>query len=148
MRRMMLVLALGLIGCGGDEETALGEREVAGNKPVICPMIKILCEPGYHSMDVGKCRQVCVPDSPSYDWQCSNTVDCPTIYCFAAPCPQQVCTGHKCVIPPTGSNAGESFGRPCGPVTCLPGDVCCNRSCGICTPPDGFCTQQVCKPVK
>ncbi len=35
-------------------------------------------------------------------------------------------------------------GTPCGPTTCSGGDVCCNASCGICTPPGGFCTQQVC----
>ena len=36
-------------------------------------------------------------------------------------------------------------GEPCGSKTCPPGQVCCNRSCGICAPPDGMCTQQVCE---
>jgi hypothetical protein len=35
----------------------------------------------------------------------------------------------------------------CGPTVCKVGDVCCNSSCGICTPPGGFCTMQVCAPV-
>lgn len=35
-------------------------------------------------------------------------------------------------------------GEPCGPVTCAAGEVCCNASCGICTPPGYFCTQQAC----
>lgn len=35
-------------------------------------------------------------------------------------------------------------GQACGANVCRAGDVCCNASCGICTPPDGFCTQQVC----
>jgi hypothetical protein len=36
----------------------------------------------------------------------------------------------------------------CGWNTCAVGDVCCNESCGICTKPGGFCTQQFCTPTK
>lgn len=32
----------------------------------------------------------------------------------------------------------------CGKATCAAGEVCCNPSCGICTAPDGMCTQQFC----
>lgn len=32
----------------------------------------------------------------------------------------------------------------CGAVTCGVGEVCCNESCGICIPPDGGCTQEIC----
>ena len=32
----------------------------------------------------------------------------------------------------------------CGDGLCPEGTVCCNESCGICTPPGGACTQQVC----
>jgi hypothetical protein len=35
----------------------------------------------------------------------------------------------------------------CGPNTCAAGEVCCNESCGICTAPDGACTQQFCEPL-
>jgi hypothetical protein len=35
-------------------------------------------------------------------------------------------------------------GVTCGASTCAAGDVCCNSSCGICTPPGGMCTQQAC----
>jgi hypothetical protein len=35
----------------------------------------------------------------------------------------------------------------CGSATCPEGQVCCNSSCGICTPPGGFCTMQYCGPV-
>lgn len=35
-------------------------------------------------------------------------------------------------------------GPRCGDHHCGSGQVCCNSSCGICTPPGGFCTQQVC----
>jgi hypothetical protein len=36
-------------------------------------------------------------------------------------------------------------GTACGPSVCAEGEVCCNESCGICTPPDGFCTDQLCE---
>ncbi len=32
----------------------------------------------------------------------------------------------------------------CGIATCAPGDVCCNPTCGICTPPGQTCTRQDC----
>lgn len=35
-------------------------------------------------------------------------------------------------------------GRPCGPSVCGPGEVCCNESCGICTPPGGSCIEIYC----
>lgn len=34
---------------------------------------------------------------------------------------------------------------PCGRTTCAAGQVCCNASCGICTPPDGACIQIACE---
>lgn len=37
-------------------------------------------------------------------------------------------------------------GAPCGPTRCAVGEVCCNESCGICTPEGGMCTQQFCEP--
>lgn len=41
---------------------------------------------------------------------------------------------------------GAATGGPCGPTRCQQGEVCCNESCGICTPPGGMCTQQFCEP--
>jgi len=35
---------------------------------------------------------------------------------------------------------------PCGPTVCRHNQECCNESCGICTPPGGVCTQQICAP--
>ncbi len=34
----------------------------------------------------------------------------------------------------------------CGSVTCPSGQVCCNASCGICTPPGFGCIQIACLP--
>ena len=62
-----------------------------------------------------------------------------------------------CVVVMSGSSCGTLLNvgdetkdqnlngsRACGPNTCAVGEVCCNASCGICTPPGGACTQQAC----
>jgi hypothetical protein len=38
----------------------------------------------------------------------------------------------------------ENQGVSCGRKTCPAGQVCCNASCGICTPPGGVCIQIEC----
>ncbi len=53
-------------------------------------------------------------------------------------CPA-VCWGHC-------TTRARAAGVRCGTKVCPTGQVCCNPSCGICTPPDGFCTQQICEP--
>jgi hypothetical protein len=50
--------------------------------------------------------------------------------------------GRPSVCACVDDSAGD--GEACGSKTCPSGQVCCNASCGICTPPDGACTQQVC----
>ncbi|KAI6475797.1 hypothetical protein MCOR04_004878 [Pyricularia oryzae] len=35
-------------------------------------------------------------------------------------------------------------GVACGNTTCAADQVCCNASCGICTPPDGACIMMFC----
>jgi hypothetical protein len=64
----------------------------------------------------------------------------PPVQCFAQPCAGKVarCEDGRCVA--KRAPAGEK----CGPKVCGQGQVCCNSSCGICTPPDGACTQQAC----
>jgi hypothetical protein len=54
--------------------------------------------------------------------------------------PNQICPKYACRIecPPKTT--------PCGDTVCTGGQVCCNASCGICTAPDMFCTQQACEP--
>jgi hypothetical protein len=41
-------------------------------------------------------------------------------------------------------SAEDGRGPRCGEARCDRGQVCCNESCGICTEPGGFCTQQFC----
>ncbi|HVH41471.1 MAG TPA: hypothetical protein VM925_03980 [Labilithrix sp.] len=88
--------------------------------------------------------------------------DLQTVTCVRAPClPVPTCVAgmHPCAATTCvyGSRceshdgkgvcipmASKDAGVPCGRATCEPGMVCCNASCGICTPPDGMCTQQAC----
>jgi hypothetical protein len=50
------------------------------------------------------------------------------------------------VAPQTSAQAGEPPPGPaCGKINCAVGEICCNPSCSICTPPDGMCTQQICE---
>jgi len=43
-----------------------------------------------------------------------------------------------------GATPSCETGEACGSLTCAPGQVCCNDSCGICTAPGDSCTQQLC----
>ena len=63
-------------------------------------------------------------------WECPRCAPHDTV-CSMRPC-QLICNGH---------------GPRCGNHFCPQGEVCCNESCGICTPPGGFCTMQYCEPI-
>ena len=41
-------------------------------------------------------------------------------------------------------NEDPDSGEKCGKATCKVGEVCCNPSCNICTPPGGQCHQGMC----
>jgi hypothetical protein len=43
-----------------------------------------------------------------------------------------------------GGGVVDSGNQQCGKVTCPADQVCCNASCGVCTPPGFACTQQAC----
>ncbi len=45
---------------------------------------------------------------------------------------------------PLPSNVTPPAGQSCGILTCELGSVCCNASCGICTPPGVSCSQLQC----
>ncbi|KAL7571175.1 hypothetical protein ACA910_014773 [Epithemia clementina (nom. ined.)] len=47
---------------------------------------------------------------------------------------------------PSNDDFGEQEVFLCGDSNCPSGEVCCNYSCGICTPPGGSCIQMNCNP--
>lgn len=84
-------------------------------------------------------------------------VECPQIQCPDwPPCPAGRCKRNEtCVIRDNLISPGcpgcPEFIRckqreTCGNTTCPENQVCCNPSCGICTPPGGGCTYQLCVP--
>ena len=84
---------------------------------------------------------ICVPDGGqcidiACD-TCKKDSDCPTINCITTPCPQYECEKNICELK-------EIEEVPCGKNVCTGGAVCCNPSCGICTPPDFACIQIAC----
>jgi hypothetical protein len=60
-------------------------------------------------------------------------------------CPVKCHPGEMCPMIACLKVCPKSDGTvACGPTNCLSGEVCCNQSCGICTPAGGVCTQQMC----
>ena len=150
---------------GGSNDPTLSEQQEA-RAFITCATVR--CAAGYECKQRGN-HAVCVPQAPATN-RCATDADCrlfsdyctgcdcralstsqpnptcsgPGVQCFADPCMNQValCKAGACVVaaapPPPPS------GEACGSVTCASGDVCCNASCGICTPPGFFCTQQAC----
>jgi hypothetical protein len=57
------------------------------------------------------------------------------------------CGGSCGPIGTTGSDALDQ-GEACGHTHCQPDEVCCNDSCGICTPPGGLCPMIACVPAE
>lgn len=112
---------------------------------VICPDLAAegldLAEP------VEKAGKACGSSTCGPGERCCNP-ECGLCAPAGGPCPLIGCPLKEGDSPVTGAEAELLWtsGRPCGPTTCDPGQVCCNESCGICTPPGGFCTQQICEP--
>jgi hypothetical protein len=78
------------------------------------------------------CALYCVQSGNCDGMNCIETQLCIIGYHFDS----RLC---KCV-----PDAGQQP-VPCGNSFCAAGDVCCNASCGICTPPDGVCIQIACE---
>ena len=102
---------------------------------------------------------------------CASGTTCCNASCGVCTPPGMMCTQQICerrddgpVIPPvevtavvpkpktsvvpkpkeTGTGTGEPKGPKCGSGRCEVGNVCCNDSCGICTPPNGACIMLWC----
>lgn len=129
--------------------------------PVQCPCRndqKCITKPGFFRSNGGKrC-----PGCPVFD-RCEDpliAIDiCPIPACVRPDCPcgiGQTCktrtsffdfNGKKCPGCPVFDGCEGPSPQTCGNQVCGEGLVCCNASCGVCTPPGGFCTQQACGPV-
>ncbi|MBI4955404.1 MAG: hypothetical protein HY908_25500 [Myxococcales bacterium] len=145
MAFVMVGVGIALAGCAvgptvEDEEAVALAVQALGHQPDVCPMLLIKCPEGDRLKQLPNCNAICVPDQ---GFECGGDDDCGGIFCITTPCPQPVCRGHECVLPHT-PPSHDSGGEPCGDNVCAAGDYCCNASCGICAPPDGFCIQMAC----
>jgi hypothetical protein len=136
---LSVLLFCGVACSSAPTESSEASEQAVNNHVRACPEILIFCAEGTHAKSLPNCRQVCVPD---HGWECTSDSDC-SIYCITTPCPQGQCLGHQCVVknepaPPPGG------GQTCGSATCGKGQYCCNSSCGICAPLDGYCIQLYC----
>lgn len=104
--------------------------EVCECVPIENPCNLVDCVPGNVCV-VKDGEAVCVPDTGGGTNPCAFTL-CP----INTECVER---GGEAICKPTGDG-----GDRCGDVTCGAGQVCCNASCGICTPPDGACIQIAC----
>jgi hypothetical protein len=104
--------------------------EVCGCMPEENPCNLVDCVPGNVCV-VQDGEAVCIPDTGGGTNPCAFTL-CP----INTEC---VVVGGEAVCKPAGGG-----GERCGDTTCGAGQVCCNSSCGICTPPDGACIQIAC----
>lgn len=126
--------ALGGADCGGVCRRNHGggrcgspDRQYVSRDPAECTVIRFVCAIGTEYF-ADRCGCGCL--TPASD--CSGAA----VLCALGTTWDS--TACQCI--PTG-------GPACGSRTCGAGEVCCNASCGICTPPDGFCTQQACEPI-
>jgi hypothetical protein len=104
--------------------------EVCDCTPIENPCNLIDCMPG-NTCVVRDGEAVCIPTTGGGTNPCAFTL-CPV----NTDCVER--DGEAVCIPTTGG------GEQCGDVTCGAGQVCCNASCGICTPPDSACIQIAC----
>lgn len=107
-----------------------GSPEVCGCVPSENPCNLIDCMPGT-VCEVQDGEAVCVPEM-------IGTNPCAFTLCIVGT--ECVVQDGEAVCVPAGTG-----GETCGDVTCAAGEVCCNPSCGICTPPDGACIELFCE---
>jgi hypothetical protein len=161
----VVALTIGVAGCDLFDEIIDDIKNPPAQKcgAVTCGSGQVCCNAscGICTPPGGVCtQQVCDPpvgqcradaDCRAFSFMCTGC-DClalgpsepepvcpgPGVMCFADPClnKKAVCQAGRCAI---------ASATSCGAVTCPAGEVCCNASCGICTPPGGACTQQICE---
>ena len=148
MRSSILAIALFVVAaCGGSESPPPAGGTSTSGSGTAAPASGDACD-GHVCPDDAHCELQTV--------QCVRAPCDPVPTCVTGmhPCAAVMCaTNTRCeardgqanCIPLTGeASGGEAAGVPCGRATCAEGMVCCNASCGVCTPPDGMCTQQFC----
>lgn len=113
-------------------------KTYVGRSLAECQVIRFVCDPGSeHFAD--ECGCGCQETASA----CAERVRCPR----GSEWNEDTCS-CELVLVPVPDPIIVLPGRKCGETTCGAGMVCCNASCGICTPPGGACTQQICPSIR
>ena len=148
------VLAFGsMVACAGEEPEPVGPF-CGGIAGFPCPGSgecvddpRDDCDPDQGGADCGgvcECNVIglCVEGMV---WDASPNV-CACVEETYNPCAAVLCLeGSRCVVEGDEGVCVPITGEACGDQTCAEGMVCCNASCGICTPPGGVCIQIACE---
>jgi hypothetical protein len=146
--------AMGCAASGGDLGTGAEELRLAcgGFVGTACPSgyecvddTRDSCDPAAGGADCqGVCRRArrsrCDYNEPGRTYVGTSVEECSVIRFYCEP-------GSTYFANDCGCGCEQAPGETCGAVTCGAGQVCCNASCGICTEPGGFCTQQFCEGI-
>ncbi|KAK0658088.1 hypothetical protein B0T16DRAFT_402983 [Cercophora newfieldiana] len=122
----------------------------------ITPCATVRCAAGYTCQAIGN-RARCIPNRETIiqcgESICASGTTCCNPSCGVCTPPGVMCTQQVCEKPdpviqpkpkPSKPAPGKGKGPKCGSNVCDAGDVCCNESCGICTPPGGACIALYC----
>lgn len=136
----------------GDNANCVPDRPCGGIANITCPGAGTCvdnpndnCDPKQGGADCGglcQCNALgfCIP---GYVWDGSpDACNCVPV---TNPCIFTLCqTGTSCQVVDGAPVCISDGTLTCGISTCAKGKVCCNSSCGVCTAPGMFCTQQAC----
>jgi hypothetical protein len=139
----MLLATVVLAGCAAETSP----EPIGGDRAGLQSPCMSDDDCGGGSCDTSECLSCCAPGEPCIA-VCCGTCEGPTP--GPTRCMRVICAaGYEPITDRFGCDHGcrPVAGTPCGPSRCGGGQVCCNESCGICTEPDGFCTQQICDSV-
>ncbi|KAK8044991.1 hypothetical protein PG993_005015 [Apiospora rasikravindrae] len=90
-----------------------------------------------------QCGQVTCPSGTLCCNPLCSTCVKPGEFCTMGSCPQAQARAEEEKKTPAAPVVVD--GVKCGKNTCGKGQFCCNKSCGICAPQGGACTQQFCQ---
>ncbi len=147
-------------GCAGDD-VSLGNDGAASKKgepcgPASCAAGEVCCNAscGICTPPGGACIAIaCAEDGGQAPYDACAGLTCgdecspcdPADLDCVAPAAVHACNSSGDCRPEEPACGGPG-GEPCGANVCAAGEVCCNSSCGICTPPGGACIEIACGP--
>jgi hypothetical protein len=132
LRVAAVAVAFLAVSCGVGQSEVSAEGNLATDESELRkndPCATVRCAAGTHCKAKGQRAECVLDDQP--------VTTCASVLCIVGTVCEDAPSGPRCVTAPAG--------EPCGSTTCPSGQVCCNASCGICTPPGYSCIQLACQ---